>query len=97
MTWTLSQNGASVSGSATLADDTTGVSGRGTISGTLAGAALSFTITIPAGGFPAPYGACTAQTQGSAQATGASIQGIYNGQNSCTGPFQNGRFSLTKQ
>lgn len=97
LTWTLTQSGANVSGLASFTDTATGVSGTGTVSGSVSGATLSFTITIPAGGFPAPANACTASMQGSAQATSTSIDGMYTGTNSCTGPIQSGHFTLTKQ
>jgi hypothetical protein len=97
LTWKITQSGTSVSGSASFTDAATGASGTGNVSGSLSGSTLSFTISIPAGGFPAPADACTASMQGSAQATSTSIDGTYTGTNSCTGPIQGGHFTLTKQ
>jgi hypothetical protein len=96
MTWQLEQSGASVSGSLTMTDSTTGISGQGTVSGTLSGATLNFTLRVPAGGFGGSWASCTVDVTGSAQVGGSSMTGTYTGSNSCSGSIQAGQLTLTK-
>jgi hypothetical protein len=97
MMWSLTQTGTSFSGSATVTDTATSVTGRGSVSGTVSGRTVSFTITIPAGGFDEPYGTCTTSVSGEATASGASMTGTYSGTSSCQNPVAGGQFTLNKQ
>jgi hypothetical protein len=97
MTWQITQSGNSFTGTMSVTDTATTLTGRGSISGTVSGANLHFAITIPAGGFDAPHGGCTAQVDGDGELSGTSITGAYNGSNSCAGTVASGQLSLTKQ
>lgn len=96
-TWQLTQSGASISGSVALLDPATGFQVRGSVSGTLGGSALQFSLTVPVGGFDAPYSNCSADIVGDAQATSSSIVGEFSGTNSCTGPISSGRVTLSRR
>ena len=52
--------GAALDAGVTLVDTATSAKGKGTVSGTVSGSAVHFTVTIPAGGFDAPYASCAA-------------------------------------
>jgi hypothetical protein len=96
LSWQLSESGTSFSGSATISDTRTGITGRGSISGTVSGASITFSISIPAGGFDSPFGSCSANISGTGQASSSSITGIYSGSNSCSGDLGSGQFTVTK-
>lgn len=96
MTWQISQASASFSGSMTVVDDATQITGRGSISGTVSGSSVHFTIDVPAGGFDGAFGSCTAHVSGDAAASAASIAGTYSGENSCTGSISAGQISLSR-
>ena len=96
MIWHLSQTGSSCSGTLTMSDTATSKAGRGSVSGTVSGTALHFTIDIPAGGFDSPYDSCSTEVAGDAQASASSIAGTYSGTNSCTGIIASGQFALAK-
>ena len=97
MTWQLTQADTAVSGTAVMADTATGRAGRGSITGTLSGSAIHFTISVPAGGFDSPFGTCTASVTGDGQTSSSSITGTYSGSNSCSGTIASGQFALSKQ
>src|SRR4051812_31942122 len=48
MTWQLSQMGTTFSGTLTMKDSTVNVTGRGSVSGTLSGSSLQFSMSVPA-------------------------------------------------
>jgi hypothetical protein len=97
MTWTLTQSGTSFSGSLSMTDNGSGVRGAGTVSGTVSGNSISFTVAVPAGGFGAPYAACTASANGQGTVSGSSLSGSYTGTNSCSGAVASGTVTLSKQ
>jgi hypothetical protein len=97
VTWQLTQAGTSFSGTATLTDSSTGLGGRGTVSGTVSNTSIHFSMSIPAGGFDSPYTACTAEVSGDGQASAASITSTFAGSNSCTGAITSGQLTLNKQ
>ena len=96
MTWQLQQSDAAVSGTLTMTDTGTGRAGLGTITGTMSGEALSFTLRVPLGGFADPWASCTAEVTGAAQVSASTMTGSYTGTNSCTGPISSGQFTLTR-
>ncbi|HEY6212439.1 MAG TPA: hypothetical protein VIW45_09150 [Vicinamibacterales bacterium] len=103
VTWTITQNGSAFTGTVTLADSGTSAKGRGTVSGTINGSSISFTMTIPAGGFDPPFASCTANISGTALAIApsdgappTSIAATYSGSGSCSGAINGGQFTLTK-
>jgi hypothetical protein len=97
MSWQLAQTDTAFSGGIRMTDTGTGVGGTGSVSGSVSGAAVQFSITVPAGGFQSPYGSCTATASGSGQATSSTITGTYTGSNSCSGTISSGQLSLNKQ
>jgi hypothetical protein len=96
MTWILTQNDSSFSGTVTMRDTASGVTGTGTVSGTVSGSALQFSLSVPAGGFSSG-GACSATVAGSGTATASAISGSYAGSNSCVGSLSSGQLTLNKQ
>jgi hypothetical protein len=97
MTWQLTQTGTAFSGTMTMTDAGTKVTGRGTVSGTVSGLSIQFSISVPAGGFAAPYAGCSASVTGTGVAAATSINGNYSGSNSCTGAISAGLLTLIKQ
>ena len=97
MTWQITQSGASVSGTLTMTDTATNVTGRGSVMGTVSGSSVTFTMSVPAGGFDAPHGACTAQVSGEAQLASSTLTGSYSGSSSCAGTIASGQLTLDKQ
>lgn len=96
MEWTLTETTGVVSGSVTLVDGTAGVKGRGTASGTLSGATLTFTLSVPAGGFDAPFANCSASMSGQATLADTTLTVSYSGSNSCSGTVTSGTATLSK-
>lgn len=96
MTWTASQSGSSVSASVTATTAKSMIAFTGSLSGGLTGTALTFTITVPAGGISG-FPICSATINGSAIVSSSTISGTYTGTNSCSGAFSNGQFTLAKQ
>jgi len=96
ITLTITQSDASVSGTATFNLTGTPVTGRGTLSGSVSGSTLHVTISIPAGGFDAPYTTCTATMNTDGQIGSGSITATYSGTNSCGGPISSGTMTLSK-
>ena len=94
--WRVTQSGSAFSGTLTITDDSSGAHGRGSVSGTVSGTAMEFSITIPAGGFDEPWGACTANLTGSATVTTSSFAGTYAGSNSCAGSVSAGQLTLNR-
>jgi hypothetical protein len=92
----LTQSSTNLSGTVTMAVTGTSITGRGTLTGTLTGSTLRFTITIPAGGFDAPYASCNVSVSGDGRATATSITASYSGTNSCSGAVTGGDMNLSK-
>jgi hypothetical protein len=97
MTWQITQSGSSFSGNVSMIDTSTKVAGRGTVSGTVSGSAIQFSLAVPAGGFDTPYAACTADVSGNGSASSTSITGGYSGSSSCGGAVVSGQLTLNKQ
>ena len=96
----VTQSGSTITGSMTLvAVGITGsITGHGTFSGKVCGSTLTFTASIPVGGFPSPYASCAATMNGTANnVTSSRISGTYSGNNSCTGSVSGGTFNLVRQ
>ena len=104
MTWTVTQAGRTISGPlaivASVAADVN-VAGAGTLSGTVTGNSIAFTLTIPAGGFGPPYSSCTSTSSGTATVAGNAISGSYtgtvSGATNCSGAIGAGQLNLNKQ
>jgi len=82
-------------------DTNTDLAVNGSLSGILNGSTLTFTITVPVGGYPGVFSVCSSSSSGTATATAAPISGNYT--RSATGPagcarsFTGGTMNLTKQ
>jgi hypothetical protein len=96
MTWQLTQNGSNVAG-------TMGFSGmsssgmRGTLSGTMSGEDMTFTMDLPVGSMMSST--CSAHSTGTAHMDGAAMTmtGGYSGTNSCTGSFTGGQLTMSRR
>jgi hypothetical protein len=97
MTWQITQSGTSFSGNLTMSDSATNVTGRGSVSGTVSGSTIQFSISVPAGGFDSPYASCSSSVSGSGTVASTSITGTYSGSNTCTGTIGSGQLTLNKQ
>jgi hypothetical protein len=97
LTWQLEQNQEVFTGTLTMNDAATGTRGTGTVSGTMSGSTLNFSMRSPAGAMDRPFGMCRTEASGSGQATPATITGTYAGSNSCTGNFFEGKLTLSRQ
>lgn len=96
MVWQITQSGTSFSGTVTITDTSTGLTARGTISGTVSGSSIQFSIAIPAGGFET-MPTCTASATGSGSIAGSTITGTYSGSSTCSGSISSGQITLNKQ
>jgi hypothetical protein len=97
MAWQLTQTGASFSGTLTMTDAASGYRGRGSVSGTVSGSTIRFSMSVPAGGFDDPWTGCSAEVTGEGTATSSSLTAGYSGSNSCTGAITSGQLTLNKQ
>ena len=99
MTWTLTQSGASITGSFFAVEPAPHrTQYRGTISATLSGTSLVYSIEVPKGsivGLPN----CFVSIHGVGVASASAIVGTYAGDTGkdCIGQFANGLLSLAKQ
>lgn len=103
VTWVLTQSGSAVSGTVEFnaIDPADGSCAschkvkRGTITGTLSGAALSVSMNFPAGGdVPAPI--CVTALSGTASVIDRKITVSYSGTDSCEGTYSNGLMELNR-
>jgi hypothetical protein len=97
MTWDLAQTGASISGTLTMKDTATGYGARGSVSGTVSGSTVTFSLRVSPGGADGPWTECTVDVTGDLEATASSMTGEYSGSNSCSGPITSGRLTLQKR
>lgn len=97
MTWSLTQSGTSFSGSLALTDNNTGTKANGTVSGSISGSSLTFSLSVPAGGADGTFGSCSATASGQGSVSGTSMSGSYTGTNSCSGTVSSGTLTLSRQ
>jgi hypothetical protein len=97
ITWQIAQTASSFSGTMTIFDTNSGYGGGGSVSGTVAGASVHFSMRVAPGGFEAPYASCTSDVSGDALITTPSMTGTYSGSSSCGGAITAGQLTLTKQ
>lgn len=99
MTWTLTQNGDSVSGPVLVLLPSGTVLMNGVLAGTLVGTQLAYTIRVPAGGIPTNPN-CTGQLSGSATTSISAVSTLTGSYalmaTTCPTPFSTGDFALTK-
>ena len=97
MTWPLTQNGSTVTGSMSFSGS--GMQGRmpGAFSGTMSGDEITFTMDVPIGSMMSS--GCSARATGTARVDGTrmTMTGSYSGSNSCTGSFVNGQMTMTRR
>jgi hypothetical protein len=94
MSWSLSQSANKVTGSMSASTPSGSVVFFGSISGTLSGSTLQFSISGGITGLPN----CTVSMSGSANnVTNSRISGTYSGSTTCGSSFSNGTFTLNKQ
>jgi hypothetical protein len=80
-----------------MTDTATGITARGSVSGTTSGSSIHFSVNVPAGGFDDPFASCNASISGDGQVSGATVTATYTGSNSCSGSIASGQLTLTKQ
>lgn len=104
VTWTLTQTDASVSGTVTTqSTDPPGTcnschrSRTGTLSGTIAGTTLTWTLSFPADAAHDPTPICTATLTGTVSIAEKSLGGPYTGDDLCEEQFLNGTLTLARQ
>ena len=95
MSWQLTQSGSNVTGTMSFSGMSSS-SVRGTISGTMAGQDMTFTMDLPAGMMS---GTCSAHATGTAHMDSAAMTmtGGYSGTNSCAGSFNNGQMTMSRR
>jgi len=104
MSWSLTQNGTAVSGSADLAplnaaDGSCASCHKlkaGTISGSVSGSTLTMRLTFPSGGDGVPTPMCTITFDASATVDGSRISATYTGDDTFEGPFTGGTFTMVR-
>jgi hypothetical protein len=96
MRWVLTQTGDQITGTMTISGNAQ--TGTGTVSGTLTGRTLTFSASVPAGGFSTGLPSCAAVLSGTAQnVTNTTITGTYTGTNSCLATPISGTVTLQRQ
>jgi len=104
VTWKLTQTGSDVSGTVTTqSTDLPGTcaschrSRTGTLSGTIAGTTLTWTVSFPADAANDPTPSCMATLHGTiSDITQNSPSGLYSGQDSCEGLYTDGTLTLAR-
>jgi hypothetical protein len=100
MTWTLTQSGTSVTGPVTIALPTGTVLLNGTLSGTLTGTSLEYTIAVNANGLP-NQPTCTGQLGGTMTVSSGTVSTMTGPiavkSTNCSIQFSTSTFTLTKQ
>jgi hypothetical protein len=97
MTWQIVQTGAELSGTFSMADTETGFGAQGTVTGSVSGSTVKFSLDVPVGGAEGPWAACSIRVAGELTAGDTSMTGMYSGSNSCSGPVTGGQVTLEKQ
>ncbi len=94
MTWQVTQSGDSFTAVGQFAGHMGGATM--TMSGTISGSTVTFTVAMPSGMMS---GTCTAVATGTLDLNDLMNQmhGTYSGSNSCMGPFDHGTMSLVRQ
>jgi hypothetical protein len=98
MTWQLTQDGQKVAGTV-VATTSVGapVYTGGTVTGTLSGNTLAFTVAIPRGSIVDLPDCAVAFGGSTTDITATGMNGTYAGTDSCAGAFAGGRLNLVKQ
>lgn len=94
--WAVTQTGGTFAGRVDVTDRSAGITGRGSVHGSVLDGTLQFTITIPSGGFDQPFEACSTTVSGEATISSSSLSGTYAGSSSCSGKIYAGQFVLRR-
>lgn len=94
--WQVTQSGETFTGTIAITDRTVPVTGRGTVSGTIAGGTARFTMVVPSGGFEDPFGECSTTVTGDATVSASVITGTYAGVSTCGGKVYGGQFTVRR-
>lgn len=94
--WQVTQSGGTFTGRIDITDRSTGTGGQGTVQGSVLDGALQFTISVPSGGFAAPFDTCSTTVTGEATVASSSLSGTYAGASSCSGKIYAGQFVLRR-
>jgi hypothetical protein len=99
MSWNLTQTGTAVSGPVLVTLPSGIVLLNGALAGTLEGAQLTYTISVPPGGIP-PQPGCVGELGGTATASFGTVSTLTGSQqvtsSTCTTPLANVSFTLTR-
>ena len=88
----------SLSGSASMTDTTQGITGSGSITGSVSGSSFQFTITVASGSFSGAAAGCSASINGNGQSVSSTtLSATYSGTNSCSGAIGSGQLTMSKQ
>ncbi|MCX6545787.1 MAG: hypothetical protein NTV05_15415 [Acidobacteria bacterium] len=109
MTWALTQNGNSMTGTMNISDTSRSMMGNGSMQGAISGSTVSFHMTVPSGGFSGTMSSCSMLVDGQGQMSddGHALTGTYSGSMSgmmsgmmstvsCGGAMNSGQFTLTR-
>ncbi len=112
MTWTVNENGSTVTASTNVSDTARNMMGNGTMQGTVNGRTMTFHMSVPNGGFSGMMSSCSMSIDGQAVMSddGHTMTGTYTGtmagmmsqasgmmsQTSCGGAMSNGQFTLNR-
>ena len=95
MTWQMTQTGTAFTGTVSFAN----YHGTGSmqVSGTMNGKTGTFTMTMPNGSMP--MAGCSGQVTGTFDMDDMMVKmiGAYNGSTTCTGPFDHGQMTMSRQ
>ena len=93
LTWTLKQDGSTVTGVSQFVDVTGFTSGNGKVTGTVSGSTFTFTDEYPPGALANP--ACAETDSGTLTISGGKMDGSFHSVSTC-GRVENGSVSLSR-
>ena len=80
-----------------MTDSGSGTKATGTVSGSVTGNSITFSLSVPQGGADGSFTSCSATVSGQGTVSGSSLSGSYTGSNSCSGSVSSGTVTLSKQ
>ena len=109
ISWTVTQNGSGVTGPMGFSDPNRGMTGTGSMSGTINGQTITFQMNVASGGFGGMMSSCSMMASGQATMSpdGHTMTGSYTGNmsgmmsggmmnQSCGGTMNGGHFTMTR-